>query len=89
MVVELLLNLIGGCIKLIFAFINLPQFPETLQNSINTYLDLIFNNISFVGFFVRPSTLSIVASIAITVITFSRLYKVTMWIWRKLPISSS
>lgn len=89
MIIEALLNLIAGVIKIVFSFINLPAFPQTLQNSINTYMDLIFNNISWLGFFVRPSTLSIVASVAITIITFSRLYKIAMWIWRKLPISSS
>lgn len=89
MIVELLLNLISAVLKPVFSFINLPSFPENLASSINTELDLIFDNASFVGFFVRPSTLSVVATIAITVITFSRLYKVVVWIWNKLPISSS
>ena len=89
MIIELLLNLIGSCVKLVFSFINLPAFPEQLSNSINSYMDLIFNNIGFLGFFVRPSTLSIVATTAITIFTFHKLYKVAMWIWRKLPISSS
>lgn len=89
MIVELLLNLISGVLKPVFSFINLPAFPENLANSINTELDLIFENASFVGFFVRPSTLSVVATTAIVVITFSRLYKVIVWIWNKLPISSS
>lgn len=89
MIIELLFNLIGAVIKLVFAFINLPQFPEQLRNSISSYMDLVFNNIGFLGFFVRPSTLTIVATTAITVLTFHRLYKVAMWIWNKLPISSN
>lgn len=89
MIVELLLDLIGLCIRLVFSFINLPDFPESLANSINTYMDLIFNNISFLGFFVRPSTLSIIATTAITIFTFHKLYKMAVWIWNKLPISST
>lgn len=89
MILELILNLISGVLKPVFSFINLPAFPENLANSINTELDLIFSNASFVGFFVRPSTLSLVAGVSITLITFSRLYKVIYWIWQKLPISSS
>lgn len=89
MIIEMLLNLISGVIKPVFSFINLPAFPENLSTSINTELDLIFNNCQWIGFFVRPTTLSIVAGIAITLITFSRLYKVVLWIWNKLPISSN
>lgn len=89
MIVELLLNLVGGCVKVVFSFINLPDFPQSLANSINTYMDLIFNNIGFLGFFVRPSTLSIIATTAITIFTFHKLYKMAVWIWNKLPISST
>lgn len=89
MIIELLLSLIGGCVKVVFSFINLPDFPESLANSINTYMDLIFNNIGFLGFFVRPSTLSIIATTAITIFTFHKLYKMAVWIWNKLPISST
>ena len=89
MIIELLFNLISGVIKVIFIFINLPQAPQEAQNSINTYFDLIFDNLGFLGFFVRPSTLSTVALVAITLWSFSKLYKVTMWIYHKLPISSN
>lgn len=89
MIVEMLLNLISAVLKPVFSFINLPAFPESLSNSIDTVLDMIFNNCTWLGFFVRPSTLSIVAGLAITCIAFSRLYKITLWIWNKLPISSS
>lgn len=89
MILELILSLVSSIFKVVFSFINLPAFPENLSNSINSYLDIIFENCTFLGFFVRPSTLVLVASIAITCLTFSRLYKVTLWIWRKLPISSS
>lgn len=89
MIVELLLNLIGACVKIVFQFINLPAFPESLANSIDTYMNLVFDNISFLGFFVRPTTLSIVATTAITIFTFHKLYKIAIWIWNKLPISSS
>ena len=89
MIIELLLTLISAVIKIVFAIINLPPFPQDLQNSISTYMDSIFDNIGFLGFFVRPTTLSIVATTAIVVISFHRLYKVTVWIWNKLPISSN
>lgn len=89
MIIELLFNLIGGLIKTVFIFINLPDFPESLISSLNYYLDLIFNNLNFLGFFFRGSTISTIASIAVTLFVFTKLYHFIMWIWRKLPISSS
>ena len=88
MILQLLLNLISAVLKPVFSFINLPAFPQSLSTSINTELDLIFNNCTWLGFFIRPTTLAIVAGTAITLITFSRLYKVIYWIWRKFPFSS-
>ena len=89
MIVEALINLISGVLKVLFAWINLPQVPMEIQNSINGYLDLVFDNLQFLGFFIRPITFKIVATTAIALYTFSKLYKVTMWIYHKLPISSN
>lgn len=89
MIIELLINLITGLIKFIFGFINLPQAPEGAINSINYYFDLIFDNLNFLGFFVNVNTLKTVALVSIALISFSKLYKLTMWIYHKLPISSN
>lgn len=89
MIIETLVNLISGVIKVLFVWINLPQVPEEIQTSVSGYLDLVFDNLQFLGFFVRPITFKIVATSAIALYTFSKLYKVTMWIYHKLPISSN
>lgn len=89
MILETIFNLISVLVKLVFGFINLPQAPQEIQNAISTYLGLIFDNLQFVGFFIRPITLKVVATAAISLYVFSRLYKVTMWIYHKLPISSN
>lgn len=89
MIVEVLINLISGVLKLLFAWINLPQAPQEIKDAISTYINLIFDNLNFVGFFIRPVTLKVVATSAIALYIFSRLYKVTVWIYHKLPISSN
>lgn len=89
MILETIITLISAVFKVLFGWINLPQAPDEIQTAINTYLDLIFDNLQFVGFFIRPATLKIVAISAISLYTFSKLYKVTMWIYHKLPISSN
>lgn len=89
MIIELLFNLISVLIKTVFAFINLPNFPDSLINSLDYYMDLIFNNLDFLGFFFRGSTISLVASTAVSLFLFTKLYHFIFWVWRKLPISSS
>lgn len=89
MILEAIITLVSAVVKFIFSWINLPQAPQEIQNAITTYLDLIFDNLQFVGFFIRPSTLKVIAISAIALFTFEKLYKVTIWIYHKLPISSN
>ena len=89
MIVEVLINAITLLIQFVFGWINLPGVPETASSAVDTYFNLIFDNLSFLGFFVHVNTLKNVALISIAIITFSRLYKVCLWIYHKLPISSS
>ena len=89
MIIATLLNLILVLLKFAFGWINLPGIPVEADTAICNYLDLVFDNLTFLNFFVRPSTLKIVASSAIILYTFSKAYKVFLWIWHKLPISSN
>ena len=86
MIIEGLLNLLFGLINFCFSWLNLPAFPPELAESIDNFLDLIFNNLSLLGFFIRPTTLQIIIPALIIVINFDRIYKFVMWILRKIPI---
>jgi len=85
MILQALLNLVFGLLKVCFGWINIPAFPETLSNSVNTFLNLIFDNITLLGFFIRPSTIAVVVPILIILLNFEEVYKITMWILRKIP----
>lgn len=85
MIIETLLNLIFSLLKFVFSWLQLPGFPEELTSSINSFLDLIFNNLTLVGFFIRPATLTICIPILIILLNFERVYKFTMWLLRKIP----
>ena len=58
MILETLLNLVFGLLQVCFGWINIPAFPETLSTSIDNFLSLLFNNVTLVGFFIRPTTLT-------------------------------
>jgi len=89
MIIEALLDIIGFLVKTIFAFINIPDMPAEVSEPISQYLNLVFDNLGFLGFFVHINVLKIVAITAIALVTFERLYKITLWIYHKLPISSN
>lgn len=85
MILEAILNLVKNLLFICFGWINIPAFPEGLSSSIDTFLNLIFDNITLLGFFIRPATLTIVIPILIILLNFEEVYKITMWILRKIP----
>lgn len=86
MILEAILNLFKILLFSCFSWINIPSFPTELTENINSFLDLIFNNLTLLGFFVRPITLQIAIPILIILLNFDELYKLTMWILRKIPM---
>ena len=86
MLIQLILNLLKTLLFSVFSWINLPQFPEGLTNSLNSFIDLIFDNLNLLGFFIRPATITIVIPVLIILINFDKVYKLTMWILKKIPM---
>lgn len=86
MIIQLILNLLKTLLFSVFSWINLPQFPEGLTNSLDSFIDLIFDNLNLLGFFIRPATITIVIPVLIILINFDKVYKLTMWILKKIPM---
>ena len=84
-ILNVLLNGLYFLIDFLFGWINIPQVPETITSSINTFLNLIFDNLSLLGFFIRPTTLKILVPLIIIVINFKYIYKFIMLFLNKLP----
>ena len=85
MILEALLNLIQLLLNVVFGWINIPQFPESLTSSIDSFLDLIFENLSLLGFFIRPITLTVAIPLLIILLNFDKIYKLAMYIIKKIP----
>lgn len=86
MLVESLFN---GVTSLIDGILNLldvlPEFPEDLVTSMDSFFFLIFDNLSLLGFFVRLDTVKILIPLVIVVMNFEDIYAFVMWILRKIP----
>ena len=88
MIVEALINLITGIIKLLAIPFNiLPDTPQVLRDSVDYYFNVVFNNLDFLNFFVHVDTLKAVALIAIIIWTVDHTYSLLIWIIHKLPLS--
>lgn len=88
MIIEGLFNLVYLLLNGILDLLDiLPEFPETLVSSIDSFFNLIFGNLSLLGFFVRIETLHIIIPLFILVYNFEHIYKFIMWIVRKIPVS--
>lgn len=85
MIIEAVFDLAVAAIKLIFGWISLPAFPESLETTLTTYEDLIFDNLSMLSFFVRVSTVKVLVPLILIVVNFDKVYKLTMYILRKIP----
>lgn len=88
MIIELLLNVFLTVIQAVFSWINLPDFPPEILNGINTFFNFIFDNVKFLGFFIRPATIQVVVPIVIIALNFEHIYHFTLWILRKIPALS-
>lgn len=86
MIITLILNLLKTLIFAVFSWINIPSLPESITNGLNSFLDIIFNNITLLGFFIRPITITIVIPVLIILLNFDEIYKFTMWILKKIPM---
>lgn len=84
-IINNLLNFLYFIMDFLFGWINIPQMPDELVNSINTFLNLIFDNLTLLGFFIRPTTLKILIPLIIFIINFKYIYKIVIWLIRKLP----
>ena len=78
-----LLNGIYSLLSFLLGWVNIPAFPERLKGSINSFLDLIFDNLDLLGFFIRPSTIKLIVPLFIVFYNFEYIYRIVMWIFNK------
>jgi len=84
-ILDFLWDILVIIIHMLFDWINIPPFPEDLRSGINEFLDLIFENVGLLGFFIRPETLTIVLPLVVFLFSFKYIYKLILWIARKIP----
>jgi hypothetical protein len=64
----------------------LPAFPESLVTALNSFFDLIFNNLTILGFFFPISFAKVIIPMMVVVINFEHIYTFIMWVLKKIPM---
>ncbi len=86
MLLELLINPIYAIVMGIFTLLPTSgMFPESLVDSINHVLDVIFSHLDWLGMFIRLDTIKTLIPLVIFVITFEYTYHIVMWVIKKIP----
>lgn len=89
MILEAIFSLIKILLDFVFALLpNVPNFDIALLSSLNTYIDLIFDNLGLLGFFVDINTVKVLVPLVIIAINFEHVYHFALWVIHKLPIGS-
>lgn len=86
MIIKLILELLYTLITAVFGL--LPSIPslDGLTGSIDRVMGVIFDNLQLLGCFVRPGTIIAIVPVFLVIYNFEYIYKVTMWILKKIPM---
>lgn len=86
MILESVMSLVRVLLDTVFAFLpNVPDFDITLLDSLTTYINMIFDNLGLLGFFVRVSTIKVLTPLVIIVVMFEDIYHFILWVLKKIP----
>ena len=87
MIIENLLNPIFLFITETLGFIPaLPELPESLNNGINEFFSLLFENGGLVSFFIPMNVVKIAIPIALVIVNFDKIYSLFIWVLKKIPM---
>lgn len=86
MIIEAFFDLIYNLNSFIFSMLpSLPEMPDKIVNSIDNFLDLIFNNAGLVGLILPLDLVKVILPLTIIVINFDYIYGLILWVLKKIP----
>ncbi|MCI5967274.1 MAG: hypothetical protein MRZ42_02675 [Tenericutes bacterium] len=82
------LSLVFFILNVVFGLLpSIPAMPDNFISYVDQFFDLIFSNSGIVGFFLPIDVVKVALPLVIVITNFDHIYKIIMWIVRKLPIS--
>ena len=83
-------TLINWGLQLLNAILNvldiLPDMPASVVSALDSFFDLIFDNLSLLNFFLPVTYVASFVLVAVLVENFEHIYSAVMWVLRKIPM---
>lgn len=87
MIIESLLNAIFTVFETLFSSINIPGMPEGMSEQVVGFFNNTLNYAgSLISLFVPWSQVKIFFPILIVILSSEEIYKLVMWVLRKIPM---
>lgn len=85
MILESVFNLFSSAIKLIFAWVDLPDLPAQVETVITQLFDYLEMGMGFVFLLFNMDLVKIMLPFVIVVANFDKVYNLVMFVLRKIP----
>lgn len=85
MIIEGIMNLILTLLQTVFAPLELPDLPASIQSVIDEFIAILTGAVGLFSVFFRMSTVKILVPLVIAIANFDKLYSLIMYILRKIP----
>ena len=87
MIITSVLGLCEMLLTIIFALLpDLPNFDSSVLNSLNGFINLIFDNLDLLGFFIDIDLITALIPWLVIILNFEHIYDFIMWIIKKIPL---
>lgn len=86
MIISGLLSVVKMLVHLLFGWFTLPNLPDSLLSVIDKVFSYMKAGASILFLFVNQDVAFYTLSALILVMNFDKLYKIGMWILRKIPM---
>lgn len=87
MIIETLLNAIFSIFEKVFSVINIPGMPDGMSEQVVGFFNDVLNYAgSLISLFVPWSQVKIFFPILIVILSSEEIYKLVMWVLKKIPM---
>lgn len=86
MILLALFNLVFSVLKVLFAWLNLPDMPIAITSIVDQIIGYIVDALPLLWVFFDKSVVTVCLVIALACTNFDKIYDLLMWILAKIPI---
>jgi len=86
MILEFFFSILFGLVKMILSILpDIPNVPENIQDMADYVIELIAETVGVIAYLYTPTLFIFIFTMLIILINFDTLYRLVMWIARKIP----